>query len=496
MMIASWNVAGLETTLKCIEKRHGSLGHWLERHQIDILCLQETKVDPSQITQNAKRYDVSGFESFWSCNRGTSQRKGLNGVATFAKKGMTTKAVRNVFSNKELDDEGRCICTIHGNVVILNVYTPNSANQARFEYKLRFLKGLSEAIANYKSKGFEVILLGDLNISYRPRDLHWKRRFIDLSKLPEIEESDKTANGLFASLVASIPRIEEVFQTRQVVSTAAGKYRAAFQFSPDGSHVAVGSSEFQEDYVGFKSYKTLFVDELMTISERLQLYPGRVAEWNTFSDDFGKSKSEPDSIKWLTDLIKSDDMVDSCIELYGAEATGRYACWNQVKNSRYRNEGSRIDYILVQRSLFEKGRCREAKISHLPPIINYSANETLALSECTASGQFKPAPVTGGGIPEAPDVAYEHQFTSRVPGSTGFIYTPPEYSDHAAITLAFPTPVLTSDLKLQTDAATKACQPHKAQPSILSFVVKRKREVQPPATKQSKKDTDVVEISD
>ena len=495
IQIASWNVAGLDTTLRCIEKRHGSLNNWILKHQVDILCLQETKLDVSQIGQNRKKFEIDGFDTFWCCNRGTSQRKGLNGVATFVKKGMTSKAIRNVFSDKELDDEGRCLATIHGNIAILNVYTPNSANQARSEYKQKFLRGLTTAIEKFQKQGLEVILLGDLNISPRSLDLHWKRRLLSLPELAEKSDGDKAVTGLFISLVKNISLIEEVFNTRKIVPTAAGKFRAAFQFDSDKGHIAVGSSEFQQEYVGF-NYNRLTISELLTVSERLNLYSGSQVEWNQFSDDFGKSKSEPASIAWLNETRKT--MLDSYTELFGSGATGRFTCWNQVKNSRYRNEGSRIDFILIEKTLFEKGRCRESNMSHSPSITLYGKqeNEAMALSECTAGGQFKPAPITGGGIPEAVDSAYDHQFSSRVSKSVGFIYTPPEYSDHVVVTATFPSPVFELNITLQSDAATKSCQPHKSQPSILSFMVKRKRSVQPTVEKKQKEEREEVVISD
>ena len=40
LLLASWNVAGWETTLKYIREHYGSLEAYLDRHQIDILCLQ------------------------------------------------------------------------------------------------------------------------------------------------------------------------------------------------------------------------------------------------------------------------------------------------------------------------------------------------------------------------------------------------------------------------------------------------------------------------
>ena len=68
MLIVSWNVAGWEATLKYIKSHYKSLESYLDRHSIDVLCLQEVKVtrqrlgsDPAAVGAHA-----SGWDSFWS----------------------------------------------------------------------------------------------------------------------------------------------------------------------------------------------------------------------------------------------------------------------------------------------------------------------------------------------------------------------------------------------------------------------------------------------
>ena len=62
-----------------------------------------------------------GYDSFWACNRGPAAQRGLNGVATFARKGLTTRADAAPLGEKELDDQGRCLKTDHGAFVLFNV---------------------------------------------------------------------------------------------------------------------------------------------------------------------------------------------------------------------------------------------------------------------------------------------------------------------------------------------------------------------------------------
>ena len=47
--ILSYNCAAWSTTVERIKKHHGTLQTWLERHDVDILCLQETKVSKEDL---------------------------------------------------------------------------------------------------------------------------------------------------------------------------------------------------------------------------------------------------------------------------------------------------------------------------------------------------------------------------------------------------------------------------------------------------------------
>lgn len=124
-------------------------------------------------------------------------------------------------------------------------------------------------------------------------------------------------------------------------------------------------------------------------------------------------------------------------------------------------------------------------------------SRTAALAACTLSGTFKPVPMSGGGLEDAPQWAYDHHFR---PPATGMIYTPPQYSDHIAVSLLMRAEVFddvravtgftesaassnsstssacssTSSSGFKFNAATRKCQPHLATSSITSFFGKPK----------------------
>jgi exonuclease III len=201
--------------------------------------------------------------------------------------------------------------------------------------------------------------------------------------------------------------------------------------------------------------------------------------------------------QWLQSIQVEDDMVDAFAHLF-PYAQGRFTCWNQNKNCRYTNEGARIDYTLLDRSLLPYLR----RGNNSPLAVtgdgdnNNDKNDTdddpsrlvwteeAALQAATAAGQFRPVGYHGGGMIEASQQALDTQFAKEP--HTGLVYTPPTYSDHigvslylddqtknasspsaAAVAAAVPLELDTSDVE------TRRAQPHKQQKSIASFFAAR-----------------------
>lgn len=173
LSILTWNVAGWRTTIDKIKREDGSLEKWLSKNSIDILCLQEIKLSDEDIQFKPDEFgaNMSGrYDTFWSlpdttASISTSQGRGLNGVATFARSGLTSAANSKIFDEAEFNCEGRCLVTEHGYFVIFNVYAPFSGSlYGRHGFKLRFLSALQYQMDRYRKMGKKVILLGDLNI--------------------------------------------------------------------------------------------------------------------------------------------------------------------------------------------------------------------------------------------------------------------------------------------------------------------------------------------
>jgi exonuclease III len=130
MLIMSWNVAGLSTTVNRIHETYSpanqkkapasvALHAYIQRHGADILCLQEHKIPLSQLSDRSEPCGcstVEGYESFWSCCVDKS-KQGFNGVVTYAKKGSVLRANASPLGSPDLDDQGRCVMTDHGRFV-------------------------------------------------------------------------------------------------------------------------------------------------------------------------------------------------------------------------------------------------------------------------------------------------------------------------------------------------------------------------------------------
>lgn len=168
MKIISWNTNGLRAT-----SRQGNLKPLFSRYKVDILCLQETKVEPDQLDEET-RYP-KGYHSYFSYSK---IRKGYSGVGIYSK--VKPEKVEYGMGIKKFDDEGRLIVAYYSNLmkgrskkfVLINVYFPNGGSGPdRLEYKLEFYDAFLIFINKLKKKGYDVIFCGDINTAHEAIDL-------------------------------------------------------------------------------------------------------------------------------------------------------------------------------------------------------------------------------------------------------------------------------------------------------------------------------------
>lgn len=153
-----WNVNGI----RAVEKR-GFLD-WLHQESPDILCLQETKIQPEQVTPEIQQ--PSGYHACWNF----PERKGYSGVVTFTRE----KPIKfeNGFGIKQFDVEGRVTITRHPQFTLLNVYFPNGKmSEERLKYKMDFYDAFLGFVDSLKAKGEKLIICGDFNTAHKEIDL-------------------------------------------------------------------------------------------------------------------------------------------------------------------------------------------------------------------------------------------------------------------------------------------------------------------------------------
>jgi exodeoxyribonuclease-3 len=154
MKLISWNVNGLRA---CVGKGFLDFFHAADA---DVFCLQETKLQPGQIT-----LDLPGYEQYWN----SAVKKGYSGTAVFTR--IPPLGVSYGIGSSAHDDEGRAITVEFQDFYLVTCYTPNAQRTlARLDFRMAwedelrsYLKGLEE----HKP----VVLCGDLNVAHREIDL-------------------------------------------------------------------------------------------------------------------------------------------------------------------------------------------------------------------------------------------------------------------------------------------------------------------------------------
>ncbi|OUN02140.1 exodeoxyribonuclease III [Flavonifractor sp. An92] len=154
MKLISWNVNGLRA---CLNK--GFLD-FFQREAPDVLCLQETKLQPHQI-----ELELPGYHQYWN----SAEKKGYSGTALFTK--MEPLAVTYGIGIPEHDTEGRVITAEYEDFYLVCCYTPNAQRGlTRLDYRMVWEDAFRAYLKELDGKK-PVILCGDLNVAHQEIDL-------------------------------------------------------------------------------------------------------------------------------------------------------------------------------------------------------------------------------------------------------------------------------------------------------------------------------------
>ena len=162
MRILSFNVNGI----RAVEKR--DFIPWIRNEDADIVCIQETKARPEQLSQELLEIrDKKGkpYFSYWA----SAKRPGYSGVAIYSKKEPLNVKTLGVGG---FDDEGRVLQAEFRDFTLISAYFPNSQDGGkRLEYKLGFCDAVLKLCKKYRKEKRHFILSGDYNIAHTPIDL-------------------------------------------------------------------------------------------------------------------------------------------------------------------------------------------------------------------------------------------------------------------------------------------------------------------------------------
>jgi len=157
VQIVTWNVNSLRIRLPRVRA-------WLERHQPDVLCLQETKCPNDQFPE--AELEGLGYSVAFA-----GQTNGLNGVATLAKGELTD--ARLELPGHEEEPQRRFVSVKAGGLRVINVYVPNgqALGSDAFFFKLDWLSRLQMHLVGDHDPQEPLVLLGDFNIAPEDRDV-------------------------------------------------------------------------------------------------------------------------------------------------------------------------------------------------------------------------------------------------------------------------------------------------------------------------------------
>jgi exodeoxyribonuclease-3 len=158
MKIVTWNVNGIRAVLG----KNAFDPIWLRSP--DVLCLQEVKARPEQLTEAQRQTLKMSFA--WN----PAERPGYSGVATFYTD--SPDEIKLGMDNSKFDVEGRVIRTRHRDLNLFNVYFPSGQRgQDRVDFKLEFYSFLLGICDELHKQGENLIITGDFNTAHTPLDL-------------------------------------------------------------------------------------------------------------------------------------------------------------------------------------------------------------------------------------------------------------------------------------------------------------------------------------
>ncbi len=167
LKLYSWNLNGIRATAKKEVVTDKTFTQWLASSDIDVLCLQETKIDKDEVPKDL--LSINGYKSVFA----SGLKKGYSGVAVYYKSDKISEPkVKIGLGIEKFDNEGRTIILEYPDFILINVYIPNGKkDEERLNYKMNFNTALEEYCLHLLKGKKHVIITGDINTAHQEIDL-------------------------------------------------------------------------------------------------------------------------------------------------------------------------------------------------------------------------------------------------------------------------------------------------------------------------------------
>ena len=176
MRIISVNVNGIRAAYR------KNFFTWLQKQDADIVCVQETKAQVDQLTDEIIK--PKGYFSYFN----SAVKKGYSGVAIYSQ--IEPDKIIGKIGWKDADIEGRFIQANFGKLSVISLYLPSgSSSEERQAIKFDFLERLTPVLKKMRRQKREYIICGDWNIAHKKIDIkNWKGNQKNSGFLPEERE--------------------------------------------------------------------------------------------------------------------------------------------------------------------------------------------------------------------------------------------------------------------------------------------------------------------
>jgi len=173
MKIVSVNVNGIRAA-----GRKGFYD-WIAKEQPDVVCMQELKAQPDQITDAL--YHPEGYHTYFH----SAEKKGYSGVGIYSL--AEPENVQEGLGWKDFDSEGRYLQVDYPDLSIVSLYMPSgSSKEERQDFKYVVMDRFESVLKEMQKQDREWIICGDWNIAHKKIDIkNWRGNQKNSGFLPE-----------------------------------------------------------------------------------------------------------------------------------------------------------------------------------------------------------------------------------------------------------------------------------------------------------------------